>query len=312
MDFLSYFMPGEPRPVPRAADAAIIAARERVADRLARATARLDGLYSLLGADDARDAALLATLLAEDLDAVAGELGPAGEPSAVKDRAARGLVPESGSLTAFARQAEARLEDLERAFAARKAGPWQLAADRYEARALWRVRTALVLCVGLLAASILLGDTLARKRREFAAGVALLHERAAAVRGLEYLAALARKAKTATGKPLFAITGENCTSCGCDGRDLRTVPAGDVCRRKWERARAGLGRAGGASPRTLDRLARDPWGSPYLLNENEAESPDFPCLPDAVASAGQNGLFGDADDIVLDVPNAFCPEPREP
>ena len=68
---------------------------------------------------------------------------------------------------------------------------------------------------------------------------------------------------------------------------------------------------GKASPRTLERLVRDPWGSPYLLNENEGESPDFPCLPDAVVSAGQNGLFGDADDIVAAVPNAFCPKDKE-
>ena len=53
-------MPGERRPAPGAADAATVAARERTADLLARANARLDGLYALLGADDLRDAALLA------------------------------------------------------------------------------------------------------------------------------------------------------------------------------------------------------------------------------------------------------------
>lgn len=303
-------MPGERRPAPGAADAATVAARERTADLLALSRARLDGLYALLGADDLRDAALLAGLLAEDLDALANELGLAGEPSVREDRAGLGLLPDGDALSAFARRGESCLARLDQAFAVKKAGPWELSADRYESRALWRVRTALVCCVALLAASMLLGDTLAKKRREFAAMVALLHERTEAGQALSTLAALAHEAKTAAGTPLFDITGENCTSCGCAGRDLRTVPEGDVCRRKWDSAREGLGRAAGASPKTLARLARDPWGSPYLLNENEAESPDFPCLPDVVTSAGQNGLLGDADDLVQDVPNAFCPEKR--
>lgn len=57
-------------------------------------------------------------------------------------------------------------------------------------------------------------------------------------------------------------------------------------------------------------LARDPWGSPYLRNENEGENLDVPCQPDAIASAGPNGLFGAAADIVVAVPNAFYPETR--
>lgn len=303
-------MPGERRPVLRAADAAVVAARARVAERLARATARLDGLYALLGADDGRDAALIATLLAEDLDAVIADLGLVREASLTADRATLGPLPGPDALAAFAHRAEATLSRLEAGFAARKARAWRLAEDRFEARALWRVRALLVLCVVFLTATIVLGDTMARKRREFAAMVTLLRERAEASIALEDLAKLSLAAKKAEKKPLFAITGENCSVCGCEGRDLRTIPEGDVCRRKWDASRERLGRAAEASPRFLAELVRDPWGSPYLLNENEGESPDFPCLPDTVASAGQNGLYGDADDIVVAVPSAFCPEKR--
>ena len=310
MDFLSFFMPGERRPAPRAADAAVLAARGRAEALLGRATGRLDGLLALLAAADARDAGLVAALLAEDLDALAELLGAGGQRLA-DVRAGLGPMPGAQALAAFARQAGDRLDALEKKLAARKAGDWRLAVDRYEARALWRVRTALIICVALLSASLLLGDTLAKKRRDFAAMVALLHERTEAQNALDALAELALAAKKATGRPLFEVTGENCTSCGCEGRDLRLVPQGDVCRRQWEAARERLGAAAKATPRSLARLARDPWGSPYLLNENEGESPDFPCLPDAVVSAGQNGLFGDADDIVVAVPNAFCPTDKE-
>ena len=310
MDFLSIFMPGERRPTPRAAEAAVRAARTRAEELLGRATGRLDGLLALLAAADARDAGRVAALLAEDLDALA-ELLEAGGERLADVRAGLGPMPGAQALAAFARLAGDRQEALEKALAERKAGVWRLAVDRYEARALRRVRTALILCVGLLCASLLLGDALARKRRDFAAMVALLHERTEAQNALDALAELALAAKKATGRPLFETTGKNCSSCGCDGRDLRLVPQGDVCRRQWEAARERLGAAAKASPRSLGRLARDPWGSPYLLNENEGESPDFPCLPDAVASAGQNGLFGDADDIVVAVPNAFCPKDKE-
>jgi hypothetical protein len=311
LDFLSFFMPGERRPAPRAADAAILAARTRAEELLSRATDRLDGLYALLGAEDLRDAALVAALAAEDLDTLAALLGDGGSDCLAEDRAGLGLLPAAAPLAAFVRRAEARREALERLLAGRKAGDWRLGTDRFEARALWRVRVALVVFVALMTASLLLGDTLAQKRRDFAAMVALLHERTEAQNALEALAELALAAKKATGAPLLAATGENCTSCGCQDRDLRVVPEGDVCRRKWRAALTRLGAAASASPATLERLARDPWGSPYLLNENEGESPDFPCLPDVAVSAGQNGLFGDADDITVAVPNAFCPVARQ-
>lgn len=147
----------ERRPAFRAADTGILAARTRVADGLARATVRLDGLYALLGADDVRDAALLATLLTEDLDAVAAEVAPSGAASLTEDRGALGPLPGADALSAFANRAEARLTRLETAFAAQKAGAWRLPSDRFEARALWRVRALLVVCVVFLTAFILLG-----------------------------------------------------------------------------------------------------------------------------------------------------------
>ena len=299
-------MPGEQRPVPRAADAAAGAARAHTAERLARAMARLDGLFALLGVDDARDAALLSSLLAEDLDAVAAALGLVGVPSLVADRADLGPLPPAEALAAFAHRAEAALTRLETAFTAKKAGAWRLPADRFEARALWRVRVLLVVCVVFLAASILLGDVIAHKRREYAAMHALERDQAKASLALSDLSKMALAAKRSKNKALFAITGENCSRCGCEGRDLRTLAQDDICRRKWDATRLRMGQAAGASPQLLASLASDPWGSPYLLHED----PDFPCLPDIIFSAGANGILGDADDLGITVPNAFCPEPQ--
>lgn len=304
LDFLSFFMPGQGRPQPRAAEAAALAGRGRVAEGLERAAGRLDGLYALLEAGDDRDAALVAALAAEDLDAVAGLLGRAAGPPLAADLAGLGLLPGPDALAAFARRAEDRLVALRKALAAKAAREWATAGDRYEARAVRRARVAVVVVVVLVCAAMLLGETVARKRREFAAAVTLERQRGEAADALARLSDLSYRAKTATGRPLWEITGNNCSRCGCEGRDLRVVPSGDVCVRQWEGALSRLGQAAGADAAALARFARDPWGSPYLLNENEGESPDFPFEPDTLASAGQNGLAGDGDDITLAVPNA--------
>jgi|GEM_PF-2017168 len=307
-DLFAFFMPGERRPAPAARDAGILAARSMAGEYLSRARLRLEGLSALLETDDRRDAALVAALLAEDLDA-AGDIltRDAGLPLA-EARAMLGPLPAAADLAAFAAKARARLTFLEKELVGRVAGPWRTDADRFTARAMRRARLSLVVLVLVLAGVILFGDAVAKKRRAFIAGVTLEHQRAAATEALASLSRLAVRAKTATGQPLWAVTGRNCSRCGCQGRDLRTVPDGDKCVRQWREALDRIGHAAGASDKELARFARDPWGAPYLLNENEGESPDFPCLPDTFATAGQNGLAGDGDDIQVAVPNAFCPK----
>jgi prepilin-type N-terminal cleavage/methylation domain-containing protein len=58
----------------------------------------------------------------------------------------------------------------------------------------------------------------------------------------------------------------------------------------------------------LFRFDRDPWGSPYLLDENEGE-PDWgtgnpPCYQDKLSSAGPDGIALTSDDITMYVPHA--------
>ena len=303
-DFFALFMPGQRRPAARAAEAGARAGSMRAAQGLARLENRLDGLYALLDAGDVRDAALLASLAAEDGDAVAAALDWSAEPPLAEDRGKLGPLPDAAALAAFAGRVEKRLARLRRALAAKKAGKWATAEDRFAAVAVSRARLALVVVLVLVAASMLFGETLARKQREHAAHVALLLTREDAAASLARISRLASRAKTATGRMLWEITGSNCSRCGCDGYDLRNAPAGDVCVRQWDAALARLGAAAGASPEELAGLARDPWGSPYLLNENEGESPDLPSVQDTVTSVGQNGLAGDGDDITVAVPQA--------
>ena len=104
--------------------------------------------------------------------------------------------------------------------------------------------------------------------------------------------------------PIRLITGSGCSDCGnCrnPGLDLRSLDVGDACRERWHRA---IDRITAASDLLSDSasLYRDPWGSPYLLDENEGEVAANPCRIDALRSAGADGLRSTADDYIVLLP----------
>lgn len=117
---------------------------------------------------------------------------------------------------------------------------------------------------------------------------------------LAFLAQVAHIAKIKTNKTLLEITENNCSECPCRGEiDLRGLPVGQHCQRNWVHALAALWQAAsGESPFDLrggiileKRLLRDPWGSPYALNENS----------DVLRSPGPDGLLDTPDDLVVPV-----------
>lgn len=60
----------------------------------------------------------------------------------------------------------------------------------------------------------------------------------------------------------------------------------------------------------ITSLNRDPWGSPYALDENERESSPTDCRYDTILSAGPNGLWeaGGNDDLGYIIPwSKICP-----
>lgn len=101
---------------------------------------------------------------------------------------------------------------------------------------------------------------------------------------------------------LLAVTGNSCSRCACNGvSDLRTVAAGSACMNSWDAARQAIA---DASP-LLDSatvLQRDPWGSPYLLDENEGEYASTFCRADDLRSVGPDGVRNNADDYVITLP----------
>lgn len=115
-------------------------------------------------------------------------------------------------------------------------------------------------------------------------------------------------AQITQGKYLKNVTNSTCTRCAgsCVGRDLRNVADTDSCYTTWLSAINKIEVATGGAISGLDSLARDPWGSPYILDENEGENPANPCIRDSIYSVGPDGTTGGGDNIVIQLPFFAC------
>lgn len=107
---------------------------------------------------------------------------------------------------------------------------------------------------------------------------------------------------------LLAITGSTCSMCSCRAaagpgipRDLQNIDQSTACFQNWKQA--------------IDRMAaeldyigdpevfyRDPWGSPYLLDENEGEFSTNLCRRDYLQSVGPDGVSYTSDDYIIPIP----------
>jgi len=108
-----------------------------------------------------------------------------------------------------------------------------------------------------------------------------------------------RIAQIDTGLYLGEITGDYCTVCGvCTGGiDLRNIDTTHAC---YVDAQDSITKIEEATRGVVTNLAdniRDPWGSPYLMDENEYEPGFPPCRQDYIVSVGPDGIFGNGDDI---------------
>jgi hypothetical protein len=106
--------------------------------------------------------------------------------------------------------------------------------------------------------------------------------------------------------PVGAITGSRCSDCACRGADLRGADYTNSCMAAWVTI---LGRLEEAAARRAEAgaMRRDPWGSPFALDENQGEMGDC-TAKDRLRSVGADGLWGTADDIIMDLPlSPKCP-----
>ncbi len=102
------------------------------------------------------------------------------------------------------------------------------------------------------------------------------------------------------GKTLNEITGNNCSDCVCRGESFVEPLSANAqaCVDNWEIIMNVLR---SSTDVDISFLETDPWGSPYLVDENEGEFPNNYCRKDVLMSAGPNrihesghsGTYGD-------------------
>ena len=102
---------------------------------------------------------------------------------------------------------------------------------------------------------------------------------------------------------LLQITGSGCSDCICrTGASLKNVPTSNSCYTAWLNDVTRVQTATNGYVTNLTTLMRDPWGSPFTLDENEGESGVNPCVPDTFRTVGADGIWGTSDDYVIAIP----------
>ena len=96
---------------------------------------------------------------------------------------------------------------------------------------------------------------------------------------------------------LMSITGSNASDWPCRSRNLDGLATSDSCIISMTNTFATLG---------ITPLPRDPWGHPYLIDENELEGGG--CVSDNLYSAGLDFVDsgGAGDDINFAIPMYYC------
>lgn len=133
---------------------------------------------------------------------------------------------------------------------------------------------------------------------------------AAAKREMQEIARVMGIAQITEGKRLSDITGSWCTKCNgsCNSytTNLQSIPDSDACVVAQQNSMQLLMTAADQVGGDISKISRDPWGAPYLIDENEGEVVGNPCRQDTIQSVGPDGLRassgGSTDDIYLSVP----------
>jgi prepilin-type N-terminal cleavage/methylation domain-containing protein len=122
---------------------------------------------------------------------------------------------------------------------------------------------------------------------------------AKATADLRQLSTIIQTARDLTNSTLLVVDGSNCSYCYyCPSGDLRNIAESSSCAQNMLAQFNKIYTAAGMPARTT--VLRDPWGSPYQIDENEGEG--FITAPDMIWSVGPNGMQGDSDNISLEIP----------
>ncbi len=157
--------------------------------------------------------------------------------------------------------------------------------------------------IGLLSSVVLASLNSARTKAKYARAKAEINQ----------LIKLVDIARGESGKTFLEITGSFCTECACRGAgntlpgNAQGHPQDHLCWTSYQAVVTKLNVAA-AGVITLNQAPSDPWGAPYLFNENEGEGGfgGGVCYTDNILSAGPDGIYYNPDDINVNVPVSKC------
>lgn len=101
---------------------------------------------------------------------------------------------------------------------------------------------------------------------------------------------------------LLQVTGSGCSSCACRTSGYDYSEDTGTCYTQWVSAANAIGAA--AANTDLSKMYRDPWGAPYILDENEGEGGG--CVADNIRSLGPDSMWATSDDILFYIPKYNC------
>ncbi len=141
--------------------------------------------------------------------------------------------------------------------------------------------------IGLLSSIVLVAMNNTRQKAKYARVDADFHQ----------IATQIELSRTTNNNTVLQITGSGCSDCVFRGTGLVNANAAGLAAlaTSWQR----LG---------FSQSPKDPWGTPYLIDENERESGVSDCRNDQVFSAGPNGIdeVGSGDDISTYIKPFLC------
>jgi hypothetical protein len=125
-----------------------------------------------------------------------------------------------------------------------------------------------------------------------------------------------KAARIGTSQVAGLVTENFCSECVCRPApgpaplDIRNIASSDTCYITWNSALTKIEAKASLAAGSLSSVyARDPWGSPYLLDENENEAGYEPCRQDVLFSVGPDGVRWTMDDITPTTPIPFFTAP---
>ena len=106
------------------------------------------------------------------------------------------------------------------------------------------------------------------------------------------------------------ITGFICSGCRCRETydptliNIQNVPDSSDCIVRWSQALSNIAdKSIVINENNYQLLIRDPWGAPYLMDENELERPPpEECHWDHIRTVGSDGVRSTSDDYVIRLP----------